>query len=95
MLSEGDRVLVGVSGGADSLTLLKLLTGPLLFVPKPEFLLAAYVDMGFEGANGQPVLLLKRYFEKEGLHYEIEETDIGQEPPFMKRHDSPTTPGRW
>ncbi len=77
MLSEGDRVLVGVSGGADSLTLLKLLTGPLLFVPKPEFLLAVYVDMGFEGTNAPPALQLKRYFEEEGLQNEIEETNIG------------------
>ena len=45
---KGTGVLVGVSGGADSLTLLKLLTGPLLFVPKPDFLLAVYVDMGFQ-----------------------------------------------
>ncbi len=77
MLSAGDRVLVGVSGGADSLTLLKLLTGPLLFVPRPEFVLAAYVDMGFEGTNGQPTIDLKRYFEGEGLQYEIEKTNIG------------------
>jgi len=77
MLAEGDRVLVGVSGGADSLTLLKLLTGPLLFVPRPEYVLAVYVDLGFEGPNGQPALHLQRYFEEEGYYYRIEKTDIG------------------
>ncbi len=77
MLSEGDRVLVGVSGGADSLTLLKLLAGPLLFVPKPKLVLAAYVDMGFEGTNGQSALHLKHHFEEEGYSYHIERTNIG------------------
>lgn len=77
MLAEGDRVLVGVSGGADSLTLIELLNGPLLFVPRPDFLLAVYVDMGFEGTNGQPVLQLKRFFEEKGCQYRIEKTDIG------------------
>ena len=77
MLSEGDRVLVGVSGGADSLTLLRLLNGPLLFVPKPELVLAVYVDMGFEGTNGQPAVKLKRYFEEEGYNYRIEKTNFG------------------
>jgi len=69
--------LLGVSGGADSLTLLKLLTGPLLFVSKPDFLLAVYVDMGFEETNGQPVLQLKRFFEEVGCQYRIEKTNIG------------------
>jgi tRNA 2-thiocytidine biosynthesis protein TtcA len=77
MLSEGDRVLVGVSGGADSLTLLKLITGPLLFVPEPEFVMAVYVDMGFEGTNGQPALQLRSHFEREGYNYQIVNTDIG------------------
>ncbi len=77
MLRERDRILIGVSGGADSLTLLKLLTGPLLFVPKPELILAVYVDMGFEGTNGIPALGLERYFEKEGYAYQIRKTNIG------------------
>jgi len=77
MLGEGDRVLVGVSGGADSLTLLKLLTGPLLFVPKPEFVLAVYVDMGFEGTDGNQPRLLEEYFKEEGYNYRIEKTNIG------------------
>lgn len=77
MLSQGDRVIVGVSGGADSLTLLKLLSGPLLFVPKPEFLLAVYVDMGFEGAAGESAGEMKKYFEGEGRNYQVLETNIG------------------
>jgi tRNA 2-thiocytidine biosynthesis protein TtcA len=77
MLGEGDRVLVGVSGGADSLALLKLLTGPLLFVPRPEFILAVYVDMGFEGTNGNHARLLEEYFKEEGYNYRIEKTNIG------------------
>ena len=77
MLGEGDRVLVGVSGGSDSLTLIKLLNGPLLFVPKPEFIIAVYVDLGFEGLNGNQSQCLEKYFREEGYTHRIEKTDIG------------------
>ncbi len=77
MLGEGDRVLVGVSGGADSLTLIKLLTGPLLFAPKPEFIIAVYVDLGFEGVNGNQSQCLVKYFQEEGYPHHIEKTNIG------------------
>jgi tRNA 2-thiocytidine biosynthesis protein TtcA len=77
MLGEGDRVLVGVSGGADSLTLLKLITGPLLFAPRPEFVLAVYVDLGFPGTNGRAAQIMKEHFEKEGVSYRIENSNIG------------------
>ena len=78
MLKEGDRVIVGVSGGADSLTLIKLITGQLLFVPKPELVLAVHVDLGFEGADGSEARILEEYFKKEGYNYLIEKTNIGK-----------------
>ncbi len=77
MLAHRDRILVGVSGGADSLTLLKLLTGPLLFAPKPEFILAVYVDHGFPIDNSHPDQHLITYFEAEGYNYRVEKTNIG------------------
>jgi len=78
MLKEGDRVIVGVSGGADSLTLIKLITGQLLFVPKPAFILAVHVDLGFEGADGNEARILEEYFKKEEYNYLIEKTNIGK-----------------
>jgi tRNA 2-thiocytidine biosynthesis protein TtcA len=78
MLKEGDRVIVGVSGGADSLTLMKLITGQLLFVPKPELVLAVHVDLGFEEADGNEARVLEEYFKKEGYNYLIERSNIGK-----------------
>ena len=77
MLAEGDRLLIGVSGGADSLTLLTLLTGPLIFNPRPEFILAAYVDMGFDGGEGKHARHMEDFFREKGYNYRIEKTNIG------------------
>jgi len=78
MLKEGDRVIVGVSGGADSLALIKLIAGHLLFVPKPEWILAVHVDLGFEGTDGSEAQILEEYFKKERYNYLIEKTNIGK-----------------
>lgn len=75
MISPGDRVLIGVSGGADSLTLLTLFTGPLLFTPKPELILAVYIDLGFD--DGKQGKRLQEYFQDRGYCYHIERTEIG------------------
>ena len=47
MISAGDRVLVGVSGGMDSLSLLDLLNTPMIYVP-PFSLIAVNIDCGFD-----------------------------------------------
>jgi tRNA 2-thiocytidine biosynthesis protein TtcA len=77
MLTEGDRVLIGVSGGADSLTLLTLLTGPLIFNPRPAYVLAAYIDMGFNGGEGRQAEQLEVFFQEKEYNYHIEKTDFG------------------
>lgn len=47
MIAEGDRVLVGVSGGMDSMSLLDLLNTLMVTVP-PFSLIAVNIDPGFD-----------------------------------------------
>jgi len=47
MLQDGDRVLIAVSGGKDSLCLLRIMQERLKFVPIKYEILACHVDMGF------------------------------------------------
>lgn len=75
MIEEGDRVLVGVSGGADSMVLLDLLNTPMLFVP--SFSLAAvHIDMGFDPSY-QCHDALQGHFREGGYDHAIEKSDIG------------------
>jgi tRNA 2-thiocytidine biosynthesis protein TtcA len=53
MIREGDRVLVGVSGGADSLALMALLDSPMVFTP-PFEVMAVHIDLGFPGGDETP-----------------------------------------
>jgi tRNA 2-thiocytidine biosynthesis protein TtcA len=68
MLSDGDKVIVAVSGGKDSLCLLKIMQERLKFVPIDYELIACHVDMGFPWVNAD---VLADYFEREGLSYII------------------------
>ncbi len=75
MIEPGDRVLVGVSGGADSIALLDLLNTPMLFVPSDTSLVAVHIDLGFDGGQGRKVL--ESYLKDNGYDYIIDRTDIG------------------
>ena len=68
MLNDGDKVILAVSGGKDSLCLLKIMQERLKFVPINYELIACHVDMGFPWVNTD---ILADYFEKEGLSYII------------------------
>jgi tRNA 2-thiocytidine biosynthesis protein TtcA len=75
MIEAGDRVLVGVSGGADSLALLDLLNSPMIFVP-PFSLLAVNIDPGFDPAY-EGYRILENDLKESGYPYVMEKTDIG------------------
>lgn len=75
MISDGDRIAVGISGGKDSLTLLYALHGLMRFYPKNFELVAITVDLGFDGFDLTPV---KELCERLSIPYTIVSTDIGK-----------------
>lgn len=74
MIESGDRVAVGLSGGKDSLVLLKALSVFRKFSPEPFELTAITVDLGIGNVDFEP---LKEFCEAENVPYHIERTDIG------------------
>lgn len=73
MLAQGDKILVAVSGGKDSLTLLHVLNNRKAFVPIKYDLLAVHVDMGYPCQHPK---ILAEYFKKMGIDFHIEKIDI-------------------
>jgi tRNA 2-thiocytidine biosynthesis protein TtcA len=74
MIADGDRIVVGVSGGADSLTLMSMLAERLARIPIHYDLFAVYIDPGFEGSFAER---LEMYCQKVGFPLKVEYTDYG------------------
>ncbi|MBW2199441.1 MAG: tRNA 2-thiocytidine(32) synthetase TtcA [Deltaproteobacteria bacterium] len=74
MISNGDRIAVGLSGGKDSLVLLWILNERQSRVPIRYELFPIYIDPGFEGGFGDS---LKNYCSKMGYSFRVEYTDYG------------------
>ncbi|HOE80574.1 MAG TPA: ATP-binding protein [Smithellaceae bacterium] len=75
MIEPGDRLLVGVSGGADSFALLDLLDSPMVFVPDFS-MLAVHIDMGFD-PEYMAYREIQKYLDDNRYQYVMEKTDIG------------------
>jgi tRNA 2-thiocytidine biosynthesis protein TtcA len=74
MISDGDRILVGLSGGKDSLSLLWVLSERRRRVPVKYEVIAAYLDPGFEGGFADS---LRKFCEERGFSLKVEYTDYG------------------
>ncbi len=75
MIDDGDRILVAVSGGKDSLSLLHLLRSHLHRAPVNYSLIPVHVDLG---SCRSKVGVLRDYFQREGFPFKIVETRIGE-----------------
>lgn len=75
MISAGDRVLVGVSGGMDSMALLSLLGTSMVHVPSFS-ILAVHIDPGFD-KQGIGVEILSNWLKEGGHDFVVDRSDIG------------------
>jgi len=80
MISDGEKIAVGLSGGKDSLTLMWMLTERLARIPISYDLFAIYIDPGFEGDFVKP---LEDYCREMNYSLRVERTDFG-----IKAHSS-------
>ncbi|MBQ1270146.1 MAG: tRNA 2-thiocytidine biosynthesis protein TtcA, partial [Clostridia bacterium] len=73
MIQAGDRIAIGVSGGKDSLVLLRTLAELRRFYPVPFEVVAITLDMGYENADFSPIAKL---CEEIGVEYIVKPTNI-------------------
>jgi tRNA 2-thiocytidine biosynthesis protein TtcA len=86
LIADGDRIVVAVSGGKDSLLLLWLLRERLARVPIHYELLAVHIDLGFDP---EPAARLKAFFQREGFTYRIITTDYGLRAHSSENRENP------
>ena len=77
LIKNGDKIAVGVSGGKDSVTLLKLLAEYKRFSPERFELVAITIDLNFSHAETD-YSSIKNLCDELGVPYIVEKTDIGQ-----------------
>lgn len=84
LIEDNDHILVGISGGKDSLVLLYLLSLLKKYQIKKFKITACFINVGFE-VNGLDKL--KEYINSLGIEFIIEETDILFIISHFKKHD--------
>ena len=75
MIEEGDVIGIGISGGKDSLALLKTLAEMRRFYPKKYEVKAITIDMGFEGADYS---VIEEYCKNINVEYRVVKTEIAK-----------------
>lgn len=75
MVNEGDKILVGLSGGKDSMVLLYALSAYQKFCPVHFDLAGVHMSMGFEDSDDTAI---RQFCEELQVDYHKIDTDIGK-----------------
>lgn len=78
MITDGDKVLVGVSGGKDSLTLLKVLRDRKKWVPIDYEIKAVHVTTDYDTHPREKRKKLEEFFKDVGCDYVFKEISIAE-----------------
>lgn len=76
LIEDKDRILVAVSGGKDSLTLLKLLNERKKWAPVSYELRAMHVETDFRCGGCVHTKVLKKFFEDIGVKYHFKKVKV-------------------
>jgi tRNA 2-thiocytidine biosynthesis protein TtcA len=74
LIEDGDRILVALSGGKDSMVMMNILNERRARVPIDYELKVLTVDLGYEGVNFEA---LQEYMKDLGWYYVLKKTQIG------------------
>jgi tRNA 2-thiocytidine biosynthesis protein TtcA len=86
MIQDGDRILIGLSGGKDSLTLAWILAERMRRVPIRYEIHGVYIDPGFDNGFSRG---LETYCRNAGLPIEVLVTDIGVQAHSAANRENP------
>jgi tRNA 2-thiocytidine biosynthesis protein TtcA len=79
MIQDGDRILIGVSGGADSYALLRFFGEGFIHVTNRFSIVAVHVDLGFGKGSQGIARSLEKMFKQMDVDYQIIHTTISRE----------------
>lgn len=86
MTEEGDHILVGVSGGKDSMSLLWLLRERLKRMPVKYRVTAAHVNPGFDSESAEK---MRAFFAEHGFDHVIIQGDFGPRAHSPENRENP------
>lgn len=78
MISEGDKIAIGLSGGKDSLLLVYLFSALRRFYNKKFDVVAITIDMGFKDTDQLKLKGLREECEKANVEFYVEKTQIAE-----------------
>ena len=86
MIQDGEHIMVAVSGGKDSLTLLWELRKRLKRVPIEYHLTAVHVNPGF---NSESAFRMEAFFKTHGFPYKVIRSDVGLKAHSQENRENP------